>query len=110
MRLPTLAALALVALPALAQTPKLEPLPAVPPPPPEMAPFDAALEPQVTIKRRDKEKVEEFRIAGKLYMIRVTPEHGVPYTLVDELGDGRMIRRDGLEMGVRPPMWVVKEF
>lgn len=110
MRFRCLVVLLLAASAALAQSPKLEPLPAVPPPPPEMVPFDAALEPQVTIRKRDNETVEEFRIAGRLYMIKVTPTHGVPYYLVDDRGDGNMVRRDTLDSGVRPPMWVIKEF
>lgn len=103
-------AAALFAMPAVAQEPKLEPLPAVPPPPPEMLPFDAALEPQVTIKRRDGEKVEEFRSGGKLFLVKVTPDHGVPYYLVDEKGDGAFIRRESLDAGLKPPMWVIKQF
>ncbi|GBG02363.1 hypothetical protein AZSI13_16900 [Azospira sp. I13] len=97
---------------ALAQAARsdLQPLPAVPPPPPEMAPFDAALEPQVTIKKRDNDTVEEFRVNGKLYMIRVTPTHGVPYYLVDDQGDGTFSRRDNLDQGVRVPMWVIGTF
>ncbi|HMY07462.1 MAG TPA: DUF2782 domain-containing protein, partial [Accumulibacter sp.] len=39
------------------ESPAVQPLPAVPPPPPEMAPFDAALEPEVTIRKRDGETV-----------------------------------------------------
>jgi hypothetical protein len=113
-RRPTLAVFsllaALCALPAGAQTQKLEPLPAVPPPPPEMLPFDAALEPQVTIKKRDGETVEEFRSGGKLYMVKVTPDHGTPYYLVDERGDGAFIRRESLDKGLKPPMWIIKQF
>jgi hypothetical protein len=100
----------LAAAPAFAQSSKLEPLPAVPPPPPEMLPFDAALEPQVTIRKRDNETVEEFRAGGKLYMIKVTPAHGVPYYLVDDRGDGNFARRDALDGGARAPLWVIKQF
>ena len=78
-----LALLALAAAPVWAQTPPdLEPLPE-PPPPPAMSAEDAALEPQVTIKKREGETVEEYRINGRLYKVIVTPEHGVPYTLID---------------------------
>src|SRR5882724_3961082 len=55
---------------ALAQEPpKLEPLPEVPPPP--RMQIDPNLEPSVTISKRGEDKVEEFRVKGKLYMIRV---------------------------------------
>jgi hypothetical protein len=85
----------------------LQPLPEAPPPP---GMSDQALEPQVTIIRRGEDKVEEFRLHGKLYMIKVTPPHGVPYYLVDEQGDGVMMRRDSYESGVRVPMWVLGTF
>ena len=88
----------------------LQPLPAVPPPPPEMAPFDAALEPQVTIKKQQGETREEYRINGKLYMVKVTPENGPTYYLVDEQGDGTFNRQESTDSGVRVPRWVIKTF
>jgi hypothetical protein len=95
---------------AVAQTrpADLQPLPEAPPPPPGL--IDPALEPQVTIIKRGEEKVEEFRLHGKLYMIKVTPPQGAPYYLVDEQGDGVMMRRDSFESGVRVPMWVIGTF
>ena len=94
---------------ALAQnTPKdLEPLP--------QAPSiddagDAAEEPQVTIKKRGEDKVEEYRVNGRLYMIKVTPQHGVPYYLVDRKGGGQFTRLDALDSGFTVPMWVILGF
>ena len=86
----------------------LQPLPEAPPPPPGL--LDPALEPQVTITRRGQDKVEEFRVNGKLYMLKVTPPHGTPYYMVDEKGDGLMTRRESFESGVRVPMWVIGTF
>lgn len=103
--------LALLALSAAAQQPLpgLQPIPEPPPPPPGFQP-DQALEPQVTITRRGEDKVEEFRMNGKLYMLKVTPPHGVPYYLIDEKGDGRMSRQESLDSGLRVPMWVIHKF
>jgi len=99
-----------IALPLAAQQPpKLEPLPEPPPPPPGLAP-DPALEPQVTIHKRGEDRVEEYRINGKLYAMKVTPPHGVPYFLIDATGDGSMIRRDSLDSGLRVPQWVIRSF
>lgn len=99
-----------IALPLAAQQPpKLEPLPEPPPPPPGLAP-DPALEPQVTITRRGEDKVEEYRVNGKLYAMKVTPPHGVPYFLIDPNGDGRLIRRDSLDSGLHVPEWVIHSF
>lgn len=92
-------------LPAWAQQ-KAEPL-AVPPPPPGMEAFDAALEPQVTIVKSEKETREEFRVKGKLYMIKVTPAVGKPYYLVDRQGDGQFVEADTAQPALKPPMWVI---
>ena len=104
---------AFVAAPVLAQTAKpadLQPLPAVPPPPPEIVPFDAALEPQVTIRKRDGDTIEEFRREGRVYMVKVTPSHGVPYYLVDTQGDVNFGRMETLDDRVRVPQWIIKTF
>ena len=87
----------------------LQPLPDVPPPP-VAATGDAELVPQVTNTTRGEDKVEEYRINGRLYMIKVTPPHGVPYYLVDEKGEGVMTRRDNVGPNVKPPMWVIFTF
>jgi hypothetical protein len=96
----------LAALPAWAQQ-DLQPLPAVPPPPPGMEAFDAALEPQVTIVKTEKESREEFRIKGKLYMVKVTPAVGPAYYLVDRQGDGNFVEADIAPNPVKPPMWII---
>ena len=96
----------LAALPVWAQN-DLQPLPAVPPPPPGMEAFDAALEPQVTIVKAESETREEFRIKGRLYMIKVTPAVGPSYYLVDNQGDGNFIEADIPNPVVKPPMWIL---
>ncbi len=83
-----------------------QPIPEPPPPPPGFE-LDPAAEPQVTIRKRGEDTVEEYRIAGKLYMMKVTPPGGRPYYLIDELGDGKFSRQEGPGTGVRPPMWVI---
>lgn len=108
-----LAALLLAAvLPAAAQQskpPVLQPVPEPPPPPPGYE-LDPALEPQVTILKRGTDVVEEYRISGRLYMIKITPASGKPYYLVDNKGDGKFIRQDNYDSGIRPPMWVIFQF
>lgn len=103
----------LLALPAAAQKAAppagLQPVPE-PPPLPKDATTDPAFEPQVTIIKRGDDRVEEYRVNGKLYMVKVTPPHGVSYYLIDEKGDGRMTRQDTLEPGLRVPMWVIGTF
>jgi hypothetical protein len=102
--------LSAVALNVAAQTrpPKLEPIPE--PPPPPAGALNEALEPQVTITKRGEDKVEEFRMSGKLYMLKVTPPHGVSYYLIDNAGDGTWSRQDSRDSGLRVPMWVIGTF
>lgn len=99
--------LLLVSLPLWAAGGDQQPLPAVPPPPPGMEAFDAALEPQVTIVKSAKDTREEYRIKGKLYMIKVTPAVGPAYYLIDRQGDGNFIESDIPGPVIKPPMWVI---
>lgn len=80
-----------------------------PPPPPPMAADDDDA-PQVKITKEAEMTVEEYRMNGKLYMIKITPKHGVPYYLVDDLGDGKFARQNSLDSGLRVPRWVIKRF
>lgn len=112
--------LAVLAAPAVAQDagekpagkaptkPVLEPLPEPPPPPPGVD--LGADEPAVVIKKRDEDLVEEHRINGKLYMMKVTPKYGPPYYLVDDRGDGTFSRQESTDSGHRPPRWVIGTF
>ena len=81
-----------------------------PPPPPPMEADDAIDEPQVTIIKQTEQTIEEFRANGRLYMIKITPKHGVPYYLVDERGDGKFARQESLDSGLRVPRWIIKRF
>ena len=102
-----------VASPVIAQSdekpPALQPLPE-PPPPPVGAESEPSLEPQVTILKRGEDVVEEYRMNGRLYMIKVTPRHGTPYYLVDREGNGVFNRQDSLGTDIQPPMWVIFTF
>jgi hypothetical protein len=101
-----------LALPLLAQNkqpPGLQPVPEPPPPPPGAEP-DSASEPQITITKRGGDQVEEYRMNGKLYMVKVTQPNGSTYYLIDRDGTGAMTRSD---VGGRPtsvPLWVIKRF
>ena len=65
-------------------------------------------EPEVTIIQRGQERVEEYRMNNRVYMIKVTPAKGYPYYLVDTNGDGNFdTRRTGLDPKVTIPQWVL---
>ena len=102
--------LAIVATPVLAQAPAdLQPVPDAQPP--GLLPLDASIEPQVTIRTREGELVEEHRVNGKLYKIPVRPDNAPPYTLIDHSGEGSFVQQEGPgtpQLSV--PMWVIGTF
>ena len=85
----------------------LQPLPTVPPLPGAASDDNA---PQITIRQKGTSKVEEYRLHGHLYMIKVTPFKGHSYYLVDTHGDGHFHRQNSLDTGVRAPMWVIHQW
>jgi len=94
----------LIPAPLLAQAPQgLEELP-----PPDFVESDEELEPEVTIIQREDATVEEYRLNGVLYTIKVTPKVGKPYYFVDRDGDGVMdSRMSDLYNPLRVPQWVI---
>lgn len=112
MRSKLITALVLMALtgPALAQQQALEPIPEPPPPPPGMIDGEEDLEPEVTITQRGEDTVEEFRIRGRLYMVKVTPPHGVPYFLVDQTGNGTLVPYQSALPTLSVPMWIIRSW
>jgi len=91
---------------------------AVPPPPPlpeeeaitkSSAPSpEELLEPEVTIVDRTEGRVEEYRMEGHLYMVKIVPQVGPAYYLIDTDGDGNLeTRRDALDPNISVPMWVL---
>ncbi|MFU8831375.1 MAG: DUF2782 domain-containing protein [Wenzhouxiangella sp.] len=92
-----------------------------PPPPPirEPAPLppkiqdpEDQLEPQVVIRREDDRTVEEYRSGGVVYMIRIIPDIGPAYYLIDTSGDGNFDSRHTIDQmdPVRPPHWKIAEW
>lgn len=91
-------------------------LPAPPPPPenynppaaPEL-PDVGQPEPEITITTKGTEIHEEYRLNGRLYMIKVVPKKGKPYYLIDQEGTGQF-RRNDFETRISIPNWVIKRF
>ncbi len=64
--------------------------------------------PEITIKRRGKKTIQEYRVNGELYMVKIVPDIGPPYYMIDSNGDGNMdVRRSNLERNLRIPQWVL---
>lgn len=81
------------------------------PPPPAPTGSEEDLQPEVTIIQRQDRTVEEYRVNGQLYMIKVTPKRGRPYFLVDSDGNGNFdmqrVAGPDLEPRMLIPSWVL---
>lgn len=107
-----LALLALLALPVLAAAQTAASAPAgteVPPPPTVSSNQTAGPEPEVRIIQKGQDKIEEYRLNGKLYMVKVTPSIGIPYYLMDEDGSGNLRQIDP-NRRIIIPRWVLIRF
>lgn len=89
--------------------PDLQTLPDVPPPPPGIN-LDSGPDVEERIVVRPEGPAVEYRVGGKLFMIKVTPKIGAPYYLVDQNGSGTFARQDGLVSGIRAPQWIIHKF
>jgi hypothetical protein len=90
--------------------PALESMPDVPKPP-ESVHSGESLEPDITIIRRGKKNIQEYRRGGRLYMIKVVPDVGPPYYFLDSNGDGKLdIRRSDLSQDTNVNVWKLLEW
>ena len=81
------------------------PDPAAPPPIPPKVPGEQ-LVPTVEITEREGERIEEYSQNGRVYMIKITPNSGPPYYLVDPDGSGDYeMRRHSAGMDIQVPQW-----
>jgi len=102
-------ALAFAAYAQKTPPPNLQPLPEPPPPPPGT--FENAETPEVTVRKQDGDTIEEYRVGGRVVLIKVIPARGAPYFLTDPKGDGSFSqRRDSLEVPLSVPMWTIFTF
>ena len=87
----------------------LQEIPEAAPPPPAVIQDGQELEPDVTIVQRKDAQVEEYRMNGKLYMVKVIPIVGPAYFLQDSDGDGKFETRfnDARNSALDVPKWVI---
>lgn len=66
--------------------------------------------PTVSIRTESNgDRVEEYRQNGQLYMVKVTPERGPPYYLMDTDNNGRL-NRDERDPRISPVHWTIYEW
>ena len=83
----------------------------VPIPPKQPPPATDENVPTVTIRTSaNGDRVEEYRQNGQVFMVKVTPEKGVPYTLYDDDMDGRLDRSDAEKNDNSPVYYTLYEW
>ena len=86
---------------------EFEPLPE-PPALPDPVESGEALEPEITIIRRDDATITEYRVNGNLYKVKIVPVVGPAYYLIDRDGDGQMeTRTNDIYEDIVVPQWVL---
>lgn len=70
------------------------------------------IEPTVTIREEENRLIEEYRMNGRVYMVKITPKGGIPYYYIDSDGDGRLeLDMDKQALNpVQPVYWKIKEW
>lgn len=89
-----------------------EPAP-VPEPPDLPAPVQSGeeMEPDITIIRKGKDTIQEFRRNGKLYMVKIQPQIGPAYYMLDTNGDGEMdVKKNDLDENTNINKWILFEW
>ena len=76
---------------------------------PVLSAGDAAVEPEVTIRREGARQFREFRVNGRLYKLEVIPDSGPSYVLIDPRGDGQWMRISSHDPLI-VPQWVLFRF
>ncbi|AFJ03371.1 Protein of unknown function (DUF2782) [Methylophaga frappieri] len=82
-----------------------------PPQLPERMESGDSIEPDINIIQEDDRTIEEYRVNGQLYMVKVTPLLGPPYYLIDTDGDGTLESRSQDQLDAPAvPNWILLEW
>jgi len=67
------------------------------------------LEPDITIIKRGDKTIQEYRLNGRLYKVKITPDIGPAYYMIDTDGDGTMeeVTKSDLEKGLNVHQWQI---
>ncbi|MEO8747974.1 MAG: DUF2782 domain-containing protein, partial [Rhodanobacter sp.] len=72
------------------------------------SPADDETSPEVTMHERGDDSVQEYRRGGQVYMVVVTPKHGIPYTYMLD-PQGRWVDEHG-QKPAQPVMYKILEW
>jgi len=80
------------------------------PPPPSIVDSDYINEPEVTIRKEEDKFLEEYRVNGQLYMIKVSPKNAPSYYLYKNSESADWVRYDDPTAPMNVPRWVLFTF
>ena len=69
-----------------------------------------SIEPEINIIQKDDRTIEEYRVNGQLYMIKVTPKIGHPYYFMDTDGNGSLESTQHDLDGMIVPNWILLQW
>ena len=74
----------------------------------DLSVHESDLAPDVTLHEHQNRTVQEYRINGRLYKVRITPSVGPSYYLMDQDGSGDMSWNSGSGPATtQVPQWVL---
>jgi hypothetical protein len=95
-----------IAIPFAAAQDPADDAPAPLPLPPKVE-SGKVLEPEVTIIETPNEQIQQYSVNGRVYMVRITPNSGPPYYLLDLDGDGELDVKSNNPGDNWVPQWVL---
>ncbi len=67
--------------------------------------------PTINIRKEGNQTIEEYSMSGRVYMMKITPENGITYYLIDTDGDGEFDTKDFDDNnGIRPVYYKLFEW
>ena len=66
-----------------------------------------SVEPEITIRETERAVIYEYRVRGQMYMVRIQPQFGPPYYLIDTDGNGTLDMRDSSPTNISIPQWLL---
>ena len=66
-----------------------------------------AVEPEITIREGANETIYEYRVRGRMYMVKIQPRIGPAYYMIDTNGDGTLDQRSSVPMDINVNQWVL---
>jgi hypothetical protein len=70
-------------------------------------PGDSVGAPEVTIRETETEVIYEYRVKGRVYMVKIDPIIGPPYYLLDTNGDGTLDVQEQDVPDMALPQWLL---